>query len=59
MKSMKSTKVDLEGNVTCPKCGTKNQFAIKRGGKAKLIGIATVEWRVKCLGCGTSLRMMG
>lgn len=61
---MKSTKVDQEGNVVCPECGAKNQFAIKRTGKAKLIGVATVgvgalamPKRAKCMGCGTNLKM--
>jgi hypothetical protein len=63
---MKKTQVDSDGNVTCPKCGAKNQFAIKRTGKAKLVGVATIgvgavvmPKRAKCMGCGTNLKMSG
>jgi uncharacterized OB-fold protein len=63
---MKKTQVDEDGNVTCPKCGAKNQFAIKRTGKGKLIGVATLgvgavamPKRAKCMGCGTNLKMSG
>lgn len=63
---MKSTQVDENGDVRCPKCGAKNSFALKRTGKAKLVGVATVgvgalamPKRAKCLGCGTNLKMSG
>ena len=66
VRAMKSTTVDEEGNVVCPKCGAKNQFAIKRTGKAKWAAVATVgvgvlamPKRAKCLGCGTNLKMAG
>lgn len=61
---MKKTVVDAEGNVVCPKCGAKNSFHMKRTGKAKIIGVATVgvgalamPKRAKCMGCGTNLKM--
>lgn len=59
---MKSTWVDREGNVRCPKCGGK-QFTSKRTGKAKWAGALTVgvgllamPKRLKCQGCGQNLK---
>lgn len=59
---MKSTWVDDEGNVRCPKCGGK-QFTSKRTGKAKWagaltmgVGLAAMPKRLKCQGCGQNLK---
>lgn len=59
---MKSTWVDHDGNVRCPKCGGK-QFTSKRTGKAKWAGVLTVgvgvlamPKRLKCQGCGQNLK---
>lgn len=59
---MKSTWVDDEGNVRCPKCGGK-QFTSKRTGKAKWagalamgVGMAVMPKRLKCQGCGENLK---
>ncbi len=58
---MKTTQVDEEGNVRCPRCGSKS-FTSKRTGVGKLIGIATVgvgvlavPKRLHCNGCGANL----
>lgn len=60
---MKKTVIDEDGDVRCPKCGARNSFTVKRTGKAKLVGIATVgagalvmPKRLKCNGCGTNLK---
>lgn len=59
---MKSTIVDNDGNVTCPHCGAKNNFTVKRSGKAKLgFGIvalpliALAPKHLQCNGCGAML----
>lgn len=59
---MKSTQVDQDGNVRCPKCGGK-QFTSKRTGKAKWagvltvgVGVAVMPKRLKCQGCGENLK---
>jgi DNA-directed RNA polymerase subunit RPC12/RpoP len=68
---MKSTTIDENGDVRCPKCGARNAFTSKRTGKAKwATGLATVVTfgaaavvapvvipkRLKCNGCGTNLK---
>jgi hypothetical protein len=60
---MKKTIVDDDGNVCCPRCGAKNSFTVKRTGKAKLLGVATIGLgavvmpkRLKCNGCGANLK---
>jgi hypothetical protein len=60
---MKSTIVDKDGDVRCPKCNARNSFTSKRTGKAKVIGVVTVgvgvvamPKRLKCNGCGTNLK---
>lgn len=52
---MKSTKVDDDGEVRCPKCGAKS-FAQKRTVKGKLMAGPMAPKRIKCLGCGTMLK---
>lgn len=59
---MKSTIVDSQGNVHCPKCGS-TQFTSKRTGKAKWggvitlgVGVAAMPKRLKCQGCGENLK---
>lgn len=63
---MKTTVVDENGDVRCPKCGARNSFTTKRSGKAKLVGVATVgvgalvmPKRLKCNGCGIMLKRGG
>lgn len=60
---MKSTVVDEQGDVRCPKCGARNSFTVKRTGKAKVagammggVGIAVMPKRLKCNGCGANLK---
>ncbi len=61
---MKKTDVDpTTGDVRCPQCGARNSFTVKRTGKAKLVGAATLgvgtlamPKRLKCNGCGTNLK---
>jgi hypothetical protein len=64
--TMKSTTVDSEGNVVCPKCKAKNAYVVKRTGMAKILVGATVgvgalaaPKRLRCMGCGTYLKMKG
>jgi hypothetical protein len=53
---MKSTIVDKDGDVRCPKCGARNSFITKRTAKGKMtMGIAAPK-RIKCNGCGTNLK---
>lgn len=52
---MKSTKVDAEGVVRCPKCSATS-FAQKRSGKGKLMGGLAAPKRLKCNGCGQMLK---
>lgn len=63
---MKTTKVDENGDVRCPKCGARNAFTSKRTGKAKLLGGLAVgvgalaaPKRLQCQGCGTYLKQEG
>jgi large subunit ribosomal protein L7/L12 len=60
---MKSTVVDENGDVTCPRCGAKNNFTSKRSGKAKIgLGLMTgpgallAPKRLQCQGCGKYLK---
>lgn len=60
---MKTTIVDPNGDVRCPVCGARNSFTVKRTGKAKFIGVATVgvgalamPKRLQCNGCGANLK---
>lgn len=60
---MKTTVVDERGEVSCPHCGARNSFTVKRTGKAKMagamfggVGIALMPKRLKCNGCGKNLR---
>jgi hypothetical protein len=60
---MRSTIVGADGSVRCPRCGAVNSFTVKRTGKAKLVGLATVgvgmlamPKRLKCNGCGINLK---
>ncbi len=57
---MKSTEIDENGDVRCPKCGARNSFTAKRTGKAKLmtLGVAMLAApkRLKCNGCGANLK---
>ncbi|MGZ4560422.1 MAG: hypothetical protein ACXVXJ_05515 [Mycobacteriaceae bacterium] len=56
---MKSTEVDADGTVRCPKCGA-NTFMTKRTVKGKIMGGALlVPKRLKCNGCGTNLKRGG
>lgn len=62
---MKSTRVDANGTVRCPKCGATS-FNEKRTGKAKWMAVPTVgvgvlamPKRLKCNGCGTNLKRSG
>jgi uncharacterized Zn finger protein len=52
---MKSTKVDAEGTVRCPKCGATS-FVNKRSIKGKVMGGLMAPKRLKCNGCGTMLK---
>ena len=60
---MKSTRVDENGDVRCPKCGAKNSFSVKRTGRAKVLGGLAVgvgalaaPKRLQCQGCGSYLK---
>lgn len=60
---MKSTQLDANGDVRCPKCGARNSFTAKRTGKAKLgvlatggVGVLATSKKLKCNGCGTNLK---
>jgi ribosomal protein S27E len=55
MAGMKSTKVDPDGTVRCPKCGATS-FVNKRSIKGKLAGGLLAPKRLKCNGCGTMLK---
>lgn len=53
---MKTTQVDAEGNVRCPKCGA-NSFTQKRSAKGKVMGgFVLAPKRLKCNGCGKMLK---
>lgn len=52
---MKSTRVDADGTVRCPKCGASD-FTDKRTVKGKLMGGLLAPKRLQCRGCGTSLK---
>ena len=63
---MRRVEVTPEGDVKCPVCGAKNQFAIKRTAKAKWmavptigVGLAAMPKRLRCNGCGTNLKTAG
>jgi len=60
---MKTTVVDENGDVRCPRCGAKNGFTVKRTGKAKLglglavgVGALAAPKRLQCQGCGVYLK---
>ena len=53
---MKTTEVDEQGDVRCPKCGAKNSFTSKRTLKGKMAGSLLAPKRLKCNGCGTNLK---
>jgi hypothetical protein len=52
---MKSTYVD-DGDVVCPVCGARNNFTDRRSGKGKIAGGVLAPKRLRCNGCGTSLK---
>jgi predicted RNA-binding Zn-ribbon protein involved in translation (DUF1610 family) len=53
---MKTTRVDDDGNVRCPKCGAAGAFTSKRSGKGKVFAGVFAPKRLQCQGCGTYLR---
>lgn len=53
---MKSTRVDDDGTVRCPKCGATGSFVMKRTGKGKLVGGLLAPKRLRCNGCGAYLK---
>jgi hypothetical protein len=53
---MKSTYVDADGRVVCPVCGAKDQFVDRRSGKGKVAFGVLAPKRLRCSGCGTSLK---
>lgn len=62
---MDSVKVDRDGIVRCPRCGS-TQFNQKRTGKAKWagvmmvgVGVAAMPKRLHCMGCGKNLKTQG
>lgn len=52
---MRTTQVDEDGNVRCPKCGA-NAFTSKRTVAGKMAAGLLAPKRLKCQGCGTNLR---
>ena len=52
---MKSTTVDENGDVRCPKCGARS-FSQKRSVKGKMMGGVLAPKRLKCQGCGKMLK---
>jgi len=52
---MKSTKVDQDGTVRCPKCGATS-FSEKRSVKGKAMAGLMAPKRLKCNGCGRMLK---
>jgi len=59
---MEKTRIERDGTVRCPKCGATS-FTSQRSKKAKIAGGLTVGLgalvapkRLRCNGCGTSLK---
>lgn len=53
---MRTTVVDEEGIVRCPKCGARDAFTVKRTVKGKISMGVVAPKRLKCNGCGTNLK---